>query len=111
MPLRTRIAEENAAACDLLPPTAPDGSRIGVNYVDAYLKPLNVTLDDGRAIACKRRGLNIELSIGDRSGEALLRRIEHGPDPKAILQQALQTAAEQAGAAIVVDDGVVYLEE
>ena len=109
--MKTRVAEENATACDLLPPAAPDGSGIGVNFVDAYLKPLNVTLDDGRTIACKRRGLNIELSIGDRAGEALLRRIEHGPDPKAILQQALQMAAAQAGAAIVVDDGVIYLQE
>ena len=109
--MKTRIAEENVAACELLPPAAPDGSGIGVNYVDAYLKSLNVTLDDGRTIACKRRGLNIELAIGDRTGEALLRRIEHGPDPKAILQRALQTAAEQAGAVIVVDDGVIYLNE
>ena len=109
--MRIRVAEENAAAFELLPPAAPDGSGIGVNYVDAYLKPLNVTLDDGRTVACKRRGLNIVLSIGDQTGEALLRRIEHGPDPKVILQRALQSAAEQAGAAIVVEGGIIYLDE
>ena len=107
--MKTRIAEENAAAADLLPPHAPDGSGIGVNYVDAYIKRLNVELDDGPTITCKRKGLKITLSIADRTGEALLRRIEHGPEPPTILRKALEAASRDAGSEFVVEDGVIYL--
>ena len=109
--MRIRVADENTAAADLLPPNEPDGSGIGVNYVDAYIKALNVTLEDERSIVCKRRGLNIELAIGDRNGEALLRRIEYGPDPRDILRQALHAAAKEAGVSLTIEDGVIYLDE
>jgi hypothetical protein len=103
-----RINEENIAAEALLPPAKPDSSRIGVNYVDAYVKALNVDLPDGRKSACKRKGLKLTLTIADRSGEALLRRLDHGPDPRRILRAALEEAAAIAGERFLVQDGVMY---
>ena len=109
--MKLRITEENTEAESLIPPAALDGSGIGVNYTDAYVKPMNVELDDGRKVTCKRKGLKLTLTVGDRKGEALMRRIEHGPDVKAILRRALEAAAAEAGARFSVEDGVVYLEE
>ena len=107
---RTRIAEERREAEDLISPARPDGSGIGVNYADAYVEAMNVELGDGTKIGCKRKGLKILLSIGDRQGEALLRRIENGPDVKKILRRALEEAAAQASSTFTVEDGVIYLE-
>ena len=108
--MRIRIAEENVEAEKLIPPAAPDGSGIGVNYVDAYIKPMNVETEDGHKITCKRKGLKIVLSIDDNTGEAIMRRIEHGPDVKNILQQALLAAAEEAGARFSIEDHWLYLD-
>ena len=108
--MKLRIAQENTAAEALIPPSEPDGSGIGVNYTDAYIKPLNVEIADGRKITCKRRGLKIILTIGNVKGEALMRRLDDGPDVKNILRKALEAAARQADAAFSVEEGVVYLE-
>ena len=108
--MKVRIADENVEAEQLLPPAAPDGSGIGVNYVDAYIKPMNVETENGHKIACKRKGLKIILSINDKTGESIMRRIEHGPDAKNILGQALLTAAQEAGAKFSVEDQVIYLD-
>ncbi len=108
--MKLRIADENLEAEKLIPPAAPDGSGIGVNYVDAYIKPMNVETEDGRKIACKRKGLKVILSIDDKTGEAIMRRIEHGPDVKNILRQALVSAAEGAEAQFSVEEGGVFLE-
>ena len=108
--MRIRVTEENVEAEKLIPPAAPDGSGIGVNYVDAYIKPMNVETEEGHKISCKRKGLKIVLSIDDQTGEAIMRRIEHGPDVKNILQQALSTAAEEAGASFSVEDRCLYLD-
>ena len=58
----------------------PDGSGVGVNYVDVIAKASKLTLPDGRKLLLKRRGLKLTLAIGDKQGEALLRRLDHGPD-------------------------------
>lgn len=92
-----------------LPEAEPDASGIGVNYADAYLKIFKKTLEDGSKILCKRRGLEITLKIGERVGKALLRRREHGPDVRDILNHALSEAAADAGASYAVEDGVVVL--
>ena len=52
----------------------------------------------------------IILTIGEKTGEALMRFIEDGPDVKNILRQALEKAAEDAGARFLVEDGTIYLE-
>lgn len=108
--MKQRVAEENRQAEDLIPPAQPDGSRIGINYADAYIKALNVTLKDGTQISCKRRGLKITLSVGERTGEGLMRRLEHGPDVRDILRAALQEAARAAGARLLVENHSIYLE-
>ena len=108
--MKLRIAPENTTAEALIPPSDPDGSGIGVNYTDAYIKPLNVEIADGRKITCKRRGLKIILTIGNVKGEAVMRRLDDGPDVKKILRKALEAAARQADAVFLVEEGVVYLE-
>ncbi len=108
--MRLCIGKEDRDAEKLIPPSQPDGSKIGVNYADAYIKVLNKELDEGLRISCKRRGLKITLTIGDRKGEGLMRRLEHGPDARNILRHALQDAAANAGAILEVEDNVLYLE-
>jgi len=77
--------------------------------VDAWLSPMNVPLDDGTTVKCRRRGLKIVLSVGDRTGEGLLRRVDVGPDPVAMLDAALQEAAAAAGVGVSVENGVIVL--
>jgi len=108
--MKIRITDENEEAEKLIPPAATDGSGIGVNYVDAYIKPMNVETEDGRKITCKRKGLKILFSIDDKKGEAIMRRVDHGPDVKNILKQALLTAVEEAGAQFSVENSSVFLE-
>lgn len=93
-----------------LPENEPDASGLGINYADAVLKLFKKTLEDGRKISCRRRGLKLTLRVGESSGEALLRRIDHGPDVRDILHQALVEAAAGAGVVYTVEDGVVQLE-
>lgn len=108
--MRVRIAEEDPKAELFLPSSKPDGSDVGVNYADAYVKVFKVTLADGRKVSCKRRGLKLTLKLGDGQGAGLLRRLEHGPDVKALLRKALEEAARDAGAELVVEAGVIYLD-
>lgn len=109
--MKWRLNEENPRADDLLPEVKPDGSGVGVNYADAYLKPMaKVLLEDGTRVTCTRRGIKLTLKIGNRSGEGLLRRLEHGPDVTVMLRKALAEAAANAGATFSVTDGVMYLE-
>jgi hypothetical protein len=103
-----------AAALDKLPAKTDDKSGVGVHYVDAYLKAMSVKRDDGIAVKCKRRGLKIVLTVKSaagaaRSGEGLLRRLAHGPDPVPMLDAALQEAAGQAGITLAVTDGQIAL--
>lgn len=108
--MKLRVNDENKDAESRIPPAAPDGSEIGVNYADLYIKAFNVELADGRAVSCKRRGLKVTLTVGDLKGEALMRKREHGPDVKVILRQALCEAAQSFGAAFSVEEGVMYLD-
>jgi hypothetical protein len=93
-----------------LPENEPDASGLGVNYADVVLKLFKKTLDDGRKITCKRRGLKLTLTIGDHQGESLMRRVEHGPDVRDILNAALAEAAGNAGATFTIVDDVLQLE-
>ncbi len=93
-----------------LPEREPDASGIGVNYADAFLKGFKKTLPDGRKVACRRRGLELTLTLGERTGKALLRRLEHGPDVREILHRALREAASEAGAIYSLEDGRLFLE-
>ena len=107
--MKVKLCDVNAAALDKMPAKTDDKSGIGVHYVDAYVKPMNVKLEDGTAVKVKRRGLKIALSVGTAKGEGLMRRLAVGPDPVAMLDAALQEAAQQAGVQLTVEDGAVYL--
>jgi hypothetical protein len=108
--MRVRIADEPAGIDDLLPENREDNSGVGINYADAYLKAFKTTLEDGRKVLCKRRGLKVTLTVGERKGEGLMRRLEHGPDVKVILRHALEEAAAGVGADLVVEHGIIYLD-
>ena len=93
-----------------LPPEMPDVSGAGVNYADALLKLLKVTLEDGRRVRARRRGLEIVLEVGDRRGSSLLRRLENGPDIETIVHRALSDAAAAAGASLLIEEGAIWLQ-
>lgn len=86
-----------------------DKSGIGVHYVDAYIKPMNVKLEDGTAVKCKRRGLKITLAAGGKKGEGLMRRLDVNRDPVIMLDAALKEAAKAAGIELAVEDGAIFI--
>ncbi len=107
--MRVKLCDVNPAADGKLPALTDDKSGIGVHYVDAYIKPMNVKLEDGTAVKCKRRGLKIVLSAGAKKGEGLMRRMDVSPDPTVMLPAALQEAATSAGIELTVEDGAIFL--
>ena len=108
--MRVTLGPENKDAEKLLPPARDDGSGIGINYADAYIKLIKTTLEDGRKITAKRHGLKLTITIGDRAGEGLLRRLQCGPDEKTIVHRAIEEAARNAGAQFSVENGIMLLE-
>jgi hypothetical protein len=108
--MKQKLCDVNAAAATKLPAQTGDKSGIGVHYVDAYLKPMNAALPDGTGVKCKRRGLKITLTVGQKKGEGLMRRLEVSPDPVVMLDAALQEAARNAGVALTVEEGAVYVD-
>ncbi len=107
--MKYKLCDINAAVKEKLPKFTDDKSGIGVHYVDAFLKPMNAILEDGTAVKCKRRGLKIMLSAGERKGEGLMRRLGVSLDPIVMLDAALQEAAISAGIELTVEEGAVYL--
>ena len=107
--MKTKLCDLNPAAAEKLLGKMDDKSGIGVHYVDAYLKPMNVTLEDGTPMKCKRRGLKITLTAGPAKGEGLMRRLDVSADPIVMLEAALQEAARAAGVEISVEEGAIYL--
>jgi hypothetical protein len=105
----TKLCILNAAAVEKLPPKFAEKSGIGSHYVDAFLKPMNVTMTDGTRVACKRKGLKITLSVGTKKGEGLLRRLAVSKDPVVMLQAALQEAAKAAGVELKFTDTEIFL--
>src|SRR5262245_42782869 len=75
--MRITIPIDEAQAEAHLPEAKPDGSGVGINYADQILKPFKQTLPDGRKLLAKRRGLKLTVTIGDKAGEAILRRLEY----------------------------------
>ena len=108
--MKVKICDVNTAAVEKLPEHTGDKSGIGVHYVDAYIKAMNVKLGDGTPVKCKRRGLKITLSAGGKKGEGLMRRIDVSPDPAIMLDAALQEAAKTADLELSVEDGAIFLE-
>ena len=105
--MKIKLCDVNPAAKSKLPEHTGDKSGIGVHYVDAFIKPMNVKLEDGTPVKCKRRGLKIALSVGGKKGEGLMRRIDVSTDPVVMLNEALREAAAAAGIELMVEDGVI----
>ena len=108
--MKTKLCDINPAAAEKLPGFTGDKSGIGVHYMDAYLKPMNVKLPDGTPVRCKRRGLKVVLSAGPKKGEGLMRRLAVSRDPVVMLQAALQEAARTAGVALTVEEGAIFID-
>jgi hypothetical protein len=108
--MNVKLCSVSADAANRLPRFTDDKSGIGVHYVDAFLKPMNAVLPGGPTVKCKRRGLKVVLAVGDRKGEGLLRRLEVGPDPVAMLRAALEEAAHAAGVKLTIDGGEVFVD-
>ncbi len=106
--MKVKICDVNPLAESKLPQHTGDKSGIGVHYVDAFIKPMNVKLEDGTPVRCKRRGLKIVLSAGAKKGEGLMRRLDVSPDPAIMLNAALQEAAKAAGFELMVEDGAIF---
>jgi hypothetical protein len=108
--VKVKICDVNLAAESKLPAHTGDKSGIGVHYVDAFIKPMNVKLEDGTPVKCKRRGLKIVLSAGPKKGEGLMRRLDVSTDPVIMLNAAMQEAAAAAGIELTVEDGAIFCE-
>jgi hypothetical protein len=107
--VKAKLCDVNATAKEKLPPLADDKSGVGVHYIDAYIKPMNVKLEDGTPVKCKRRGLKITFSAGGKKGEGLMRRLDVSLDPVVMLDAALQEAAKSAGIELTVEDGAIFI--
>ena len=99
-----KICDINQAAKEKLPPTFNDKSGIGVHYTDAFIKPMNKTLEDGTRLSCKRKGLKLMLVVGQKKGDGLMRRLDVSKDPVVMLESALQEAAKNAGVELKISD-------
>ena len=108
--MRVTIPVDEALADSHLPENKADGSGVGVNYADQILKPFKMTLEDGRKMMAKRKGLKITITIGDKQGEAILRRLDHGPEVKDMFKKALEEAAKNVGASVTFEAGAIHLD-
>ena len=106
--MKVKICDVNTAAEAKLPEHTGDKSGIGVHYVDAFIKPMNVKLEDGTPVRCKRRGLKITFSVGAKKGEGLMRRLDVSADPVVMLKAALDEAAKAAGVEFAVENGGIF---
>ncbi len=107
--MKVKVCDVNADAENKLPAKTEDKSGIGVHYIDAYIKPMNVKLEDGTPVRCKRRGLKITLSAGTKKGEGLMRRLDVSPDPVVMLHAALEEAAKAAGVELTMENDAIFL--
>lgn len=105
----TKVCDINPAAKEKLPPAFAEKSGIGSHYVDAFVKPMNVTLADGTRVACKRRGLKLTLTVGTKKGEGLMRRLTVSKDPVVMLQAALAEAAKAAGVELKITETEILI--
>lgn len=99
-----KICDINQTAKEKLPPAFSDKSGIGVHYIDAFIKPMNIKLENDTRISCKRKGLKLTLVVGTKKGEGLMRRLEISKDPVVMLEAALQEAAKNAGVELKVTE-------
>ncbi|MBM4169545.1 MAG: hypothetical protein FJ215_10400 [Ignavibacteria bacterium] len=104
-----KLCDIDQSAKEKLPPKCQDKSGIGVHYIDAFIKPMNKSLEDGTRVSCKRKGLKITLAIGEKKGEGLMRRLEVSEDPVAMFAAALEEAAAAAGVKLKMTDSEILI--
>jgi hypothetical protein len=107
--MKHKLCDIDRAVREKLPRFTDDKSGIGAHYVDAFLKQMTATLEDGTPVKAKRRGLKIVLTAGEKKGEGLMRRLDVSADPIVMLDAALQEAAISAGVELSIEEGGVYL--
>jgi hypothetical protein len=105
----TKICDIDPKAKEKLPSVFREKSGIGSHYVDAFIKPMNKSLEDGTRVSCKRKGLKITLTVGTKKGEGLLRRLDVSKDPVVMLNAALQEAANAAGVELKITDSEILV--
>src|SRR5688500_15763894 len=108
--MKHHLCHVNPAAVAKLPQHTDDKSGIGLHYVDAYVRPLLPRLADVTQVKCKRRDLKVVLSVGTRTGEGLLRRLDVSADRVLMLDAPLQEAARGAGIGSLVEDGAILVD-
>ena len=104
-----KLCEINHAAKEKLAPELNDKSGIGVHYIDAFIKPMNVKLEDGTRVSCKRKGLKVTLAVGDKKGFGLMRRLDVSRDPQVMLRAALEEAAEASGIGLEITENEIRI--
>jgi len=104
-----KVCDVNKGATEKLPPNQTDKSGIGVHYIDAFIKPMNIKLENDLRIGCKRKGLKITLTVGTKKGEGLMRRLDVSRDPIVMLNAALQDAAKGAGVELKITDSEIFV--
>jgi hypothetical protein len=105
-----KLCDINQQAKEKLPPAFMEKSGIGTHYTDAFIKPMNKTLEDGTRVSCKRKGLKLTLVAGTKKGEGLMRRLDVSKDPVVMLTAALEEAAKAAGIGLNITDSEILIE-
>ena len=106
-----KLCNRDLTAAEKLPPKFADKSGIGVHYVDAFIKPMNVALPDGTTrVSCKRKGLKVSLKVGlTKKGDGIMRRLTVSRDPVVMLDACLQEAAAAAGVQLQITDTEILI--
>lgn len=104
-----KLCDIDPGAKEKLPPNFSDKSGVGVHFTDAFIKPMNTTLEGGTRTSCKRKGLKIILAVGTKKGEGLLRRIDVSKDPVVMLHATLQEAAKGAGVELKITESEIFV--
>ena len=105
------LCAEDVAAYEWHPKNKADGSEIGINFVDAYIKPLNKAQYLGQAIKAKRRGLKVTVQLGESKGEAIMRAADHEFDVEKTTYQVLRDAFAQLGKEICFQEKSFFMKD
>lgn len=104
-----KVCDLDPTAKEKLPPEYTDKSGIGVHYVDAMIKPIKVKLEDGTRVQCKRKGLQLQLRVGDKRGLGLMRRLDVSKDPVVMFEAAMEEAAKDAGIELKLTESELFV--
>ncbi len=103
-----QIGSITPKALEWHPSAKADGSGIGINYVDEVLKGFGNEIQ-GAPFKVKRRGLKLSFVWGDKKSEALLKRMDHGPEVDAILIAALNDGFGKLGLDVRLEGSLFFM--